>query len=850
MTRAPSQPVEGALPLTGVRVLDFGQYVAGPAAALLLADQGADVIHIDPPAGPMWTTPANAVLNRGKRAVSLDLRDARDVDVARRLAASADVVIENFRPGVMERFGLGPDALTSLNPRLVYLSLPGFSRREDRHDLEAWEGVIATAVGLYPDIGMNRRLRGLAPGYSPLPIASVCAAALGALAVSASLVARAKDGRGEVVEVPLASALLEDLVFKGMSIDKLPERYLSLAEREAVRRASSGESPNVSFEQMGNLRDPLYQNYRCKDGRLFYVCCVGHRDHPRTLLEALGMWETLRAEGLPTQDPYVSSRLWPTGTDCTILGFPLSQRWADRIRGLLTEVFLEKTSAEWEQFFMAHGVPGTAQRTCGEWMCTPHAVQSGLVITVQDPDLGRMKQGGAHVWLSGRSELYMSPSPLRPAAADGIPEWLPDVSSGAAASGSTPAASDESQIEGPALSGIRILDLSNVIAGPTIGAILARFGAEIIKVDPPQPTLDPGETIVYGFSAARGKRSILLDIRRSKGHRVVQRLVEWADAVVFNGVERQLRDLGLSLDALSEVNPQIVLCQLSAYGGPSRGPWAEHLGYEDVIEASTGIMARFGGSVDTPEEHAHVGMIDNLTGFLGAFAVVLGLIESSRTRGAVGVGTSLASAGQFLQAPFLFDMPGRLQFKEPSGPCAKGEHALYRLYEAADGWFFLGDWRHERCENLAAVPELAGIAATPNDASLAAYLAGQFRLKSADYWISRLTTAGVPAYLVQSMADVRSSHLIEAEDDDSRMWRDAIIYLRHSPPESGYAVTLAAPNAIRMKRRPTTVPDPAPKFGRDASSIIEELGFTSSEMEEMLDAGAVATAWSQQYLPD
>src|SRR6476619_5192706 len=100
----------------GIRVIDFGQYIAGPLTAMLLADQGAEVIHIDPPGGPRWDTPANATWNRGKRALSLDLKQSTDLATARDLIATAEIVVENFRPGVMDRLGLGAAAMTALNP--------------------------------------------------------------------------------------------------------------------------------------------------------------------------------------------------------------------------------------------------------------------------------------------------------------------------------------------------------------------------------------------------------------------------------------------------------------------------------------------------------------------------------------------------------------------------------------------------------------------------------------------------------------------------------------------------------------------------------------------------------------
>src|ERR1700704_2844606 len=92
--------------LEGVRVLDFGHYVAGPLAANLLSDQGAEVIHVDPLGGPRWMTPADAFLNRGKRRIALDLKDAHDLATAQDLVDHSDVLVENFRPGVMDRLGL------------------------------------------------------------------------------------------------------------------------------------------------------------------------------------------------------------------------------------------------------------------------------------------------------------------------------------------------------------------------------------------------------------------------------------------------------------------------------------------------------------------------------------------------------------------------------------------------------------------------------------------------------------------------------------------------------------------------------------------------------------------------
>ena len=123
-------PQASVRPLEGVRVLDLGQYVAGPMAATLLADAGAEVTRIEPPGGPRFTDPGNAFLLRGRAATHvLDLKSAEGQAQALALVARSDVLIENFRPGVMARLGLDAATCHDLNRGLVYCSLPGFSER-------------------------------------------------------------------------------------------------------------------------------------------------------------------------------------------------------------------------------------------------------------------------------------------------------------------------------------------------------------------------------------------------------------------------------------------------------------------------------------------------------------------------------------------------------------------------------------------------------------------------------------------------------------------------------------------------------------------------------------------------
>src|SRR5580704_9877182 len=356
-------------PLTGVRVLDFGHYVAGPGAALMLADQGADVTRIEPPDGPSMDSPADAVLNRGKRRITLDLKNSIERQAAQDMAAAADVLIENFRPGVMARLGLGPEELMELNPRLVYLSLPGFSSEDtDRAGIPGWEGVVAAAMGQFTDMGLNRVLMGVEASYSPLTLASAYASVFGALSVVLALLERERHGGGERIEVPLAAALMEGLAYNSLWVQDLPERYKSLREREIARRRGLDLPMNLTYAELQEFLDPFYRTYLCRDHRPFYVVSGSHATHAERALKVLGIWDEMVASGVPVVDPYRSMREWPSGIDCTLKAYPITEPWAARLTRRMAEVFRTKDSAEWERLFGEAGAPGAAHRTTQEWL--------------------------------------------------------------------------------------------------------------------------------------------------------------------------------------------------------------------------------------------------------------------------------------------------------------------------------------------------------------------------------------------------------------------------------------------------------------------------------------------------
>ncbi len=234
-------------PLSGLKIIELGQLIAGPFAAKTLGDFGADVIKIEPPAGgdPLrqWrllkdgTSVWWQVQSRNKRSVALDLKDPAAVDVVRQLALHADVLIENFRPGAMEAFGLDPAALLLANPRLIVLRISGYGQTGPYRDKPGF-GVVAEAMG-------GLRYLTAEPGRTPVrvgvSIGDTLAALHGVIGVLMCLQERQRSGRGQIIDVALYES-----VFNCME-SLLPEYSAFGAVRGPGGSALPGIAPSNAY---------------------------------------------------------------------------------------------------------------------------------------------------------------------------------------------------------------------------------------------------------------------------------------------------------------------------------------------------------------------------------------------------------------------------------------------------------------------------------------------------------------------------------------------------------------------------------------------------------------------------
>ena len=747
--------------LDGVRVIDFGQYIAGPLTAMLLADQGAEVIRIDPPAGPLYDVPANATWNRGKSSIALDLTSDDGLETARRLVASADIVVENFRPGVMDRLGLGAERALTEHPRLIYCSLPGFAADDPRRNLPAWEGVVGAATATYARRGplAGPETPEFRPIYTAIPTASVYAAFQAATAVAMALLARARDGLGQRIEVPLFDAMFGALGFRGLS--------------------------RMSMRGLAGLRTTQYE---CADGRWLQFHS-GNKNVPE-FMEAAGVADW-RDEGLMDRD-----RL----ADDPQLRAELDRR--------TTELFKTRTAVEWERLIAEAGSEATMCRTTAEWIEHPHALESAMVIEVDDPRLGATKQPGVNVRLSETPGEVRGPAPLLDAQRETI---LGSLRNGDA---EPPAAPDEAMRA--ALDGVKVLDLCVVLAGPTCGRTLAEYGADVIKIDSPTRS----EAIAFWNDVNRGKRSILLDLKSEDGQAAFWAMVDEADVVVQNFRQGVAESLGVGYEQVRERRPDIIYASLNSYGHV--GPWAGRPGHEQLAQAATGMQVRFGG--EGPPTLQVNAVNDYGTGFMGAYGIALALLERQRSGRGQHVDSALAYTGVTLQSPYLIGYEGQ-RWEETVGQDALGDGPLHRAYRCSDGWVFLG-LREREISRFADVEGLADLAgATPQ--ALEAALEERLPSAAAVEWVERLAKAGLGASrVVESPRELMLDPWVVEHGLSVTREHDEIGELTTTGP------------AARLSRSPLRPGDPAPRPGSNAREILADIGL-EDHYEELVQAGVV-----------
>jgi len=361
--------------LGGLRVIDVTQVMAGPFCAMLLADFGADVIKVEPPTGDSTRTMPGAVgtdspsfnaVNRGKRSIVLNLKAPEGVEALKRLAASADILVENYRPGVMETLGLDYATLAALNPRLVYASISGYGQSGPMKNKGGFDLVAQGVSGIMSVTGEP----GGSPVKSGIPITDLGAALFAVVGILAALEHRHNTGQGQQVDTSLLDAGV------GLSVWEATQYFSGRGIPERLGSAHRMSAP--------------YQAFRCADG---FITIGGAND--RTF-----------------------------GRICTSLGHP---EWAEapefktdglriRNRSNLAAKIETITSAQprshWLALFDANNIPCGPINDYAQVFQDPQVLAREMVVDVEHPTLGTIKALGSPIKMSATPPDVRRRAPL------------------------------------------------------------------------------------------------------------------------------------------------------------------------------------------------------------------------------------------------------------------------------------------------------------------------------------------------------------------------------------------------------------------------------------------------------
>lgn len=393
------------------------------------------------------------------------------------------------------------------------------------------------------------------------------------------------------------------------------------------------------------------------------------------------------------------------------------------------------------------------------------------------------------------------------------------------------------------LAGMKVVELSHIMAGPVCGLMLADLGADVIKVekipggDDSRRFLPPdidGESAAY-LMMNRNKRGVALNLKTEGGKRVLKKMLTDADAVTENYRHGTMEKLGFGYETLKEVNPGLIYCAISGFG--RTGPYADRGGFDLIAQGMSGLMSFTGEGPGRPPCKVGAPVTDITAGILAAMGVLSAYIHKLKTGEGQIVDTSLFEAGiihTYWQSAIALATglaPGPMGSAHPlNGP--------YQAFEASDGWFTVGAANQRNWERLLEAMESSQLADDPrfktnidrmnNLKELEATLTPIFKTRSRSEWLDRMEAAGVPGGPVMDVC--------EMFDDPHAQARGMIPTVHHE--KLGDVKTIGLP--IKLSETPGKVATGAPLFGQHTEEVLGEIGFAEEEIAALVDEGAVA----------
>ena len=583
----------------------------------------------------------------------------------------------------------------------------------------------------------------------------------------------------------------------------------------AIRAPMMPIADNLSTLQVNNSQPqgglPAYRMYPCADGKWIHIGCLT-REFWDKLAVALELFD------LATQPQFAAA---PTGWN------------NDQDRELAIELIgqrlREQPRSHWLTALEAGDVPAAPVLTTQEYMDLPQVRQSGLVVEVNDPVLGKMEQVGLVLGFSETPGKVRGPAPLLGQHTGDDPEALFQSQTG------PKDPNGASNLPKHALDGIRVLDLSSFIAGPLGPMALSDLGADVIKVEP--VTGEGGRTLPFLLLGGnRGKRSIAIDMKAPQSKQVLTRLLASCDVVVHNMRVGVAERLGIDYGAVRRLRPGVIYVHSTAYG--ATGPDSLKPGFDPLFQSMSGITARQGAGAGHPV-FLRTPVCDDTNGMLLAVAVLMALYHRDRTGQGQKIDMSLLNTGGFANSGHFIRYPG-LTERPLADEGLHGLSAINRLYQTSHGWVLLACLQPKEWELLKT--GLGGhwpgsnyqfdeaSVMHPWNEELCRELAQEFSQRRAEDWEELLVPAGVPC------VKVAESNLEGFYVNPQAHEMNMVDHQDH--PE--YINLRQVGVQLRLSQTGPAFKPAAPLLGQHNLEILKELGFSDQEISGMEAAGCIS----------
>jgi crotonobetainyl-CoA:carnitine CoA-transferase CaiB-like acyl-CoA transferase len=659
----------------GLTVVEIGAgSVAASMAGMVFADAGARVIKVEPPQGDRLReqNPSGfRIWNRGKESLIADLRARDGQQQLRSLVADADVVIEGFAPGRASTWGVGAKDLREGNARLVHCSITGFGPIGGYSHLKSYDSLVAAKAGLWARGAFGHRD---GPLMFPVPWGSFGAAMQAVAGIVGALLIREETGRGQALDATMVNGL--------DPIDYFVATIVQLMAKRGEPPSGDARSATAS-SRFGVL-------LATKDGRFIQTSTLlPHQG--KALCDVAGL-------GQLVDDPRFS-RLPMFDTP------ELAQEWEDQ----LVEAFRKQDLEHWLPLLVTSpDIAFEVAVTSEEGLDHPQLAHNGDVITIDDPEVGPIRQVGP---IGHYSATPMAPG--RPAPALGTHHGpLIAAAEPAHRGGEVPA---------HPFAGVTVVEFGCFYAMPYAAAMLASLGARVIKIedangDPHRNSFGPE---VATNKTTAGKESLSIDLRSKSGQELARKVIANADVFLTGFRSGVAERLGLGEAELRKVNPRLLYVHAAGYG--TDGPYASRALYAQAAQAVAGSFGRQVGYWSAPERN--VDMIpmelqavvlprlaqiidgDSNAALAALAAIALGIYHQARTGEGQRLNTSMIAGNAWAYSDDFCTYAG----KPPTPLCDDeyfGTSAVQRVYQASEGTWVALDVQTDK--ELAALREAVG----------------------------------------------------------------------------------------------------------------------------------------------